>query len=148
MTKKIVHPLHDPSWMMVFSFLAILVANLIGIWAINALLPNLLVLGTHHVLPGWALIHSSVTLALVGTAAIPAFYEWERRRGKALTTADWMLGYLIVNFVALWITARFSENIGLGVKSWLVVFLVAGVLDFLQGTTMMGLQKVSEQVKK
>lgn len=133
---------------MVISFVLMLIVNSILLFLINKLFPQAVVLGTHHITWPWAILHSMITLALILTAAIPAFHEVESRRGKELSPADWMLGYLVINFASLWTISRFSENIGLGMSSWFVVLLVAAVFDWAQGMVMMGLQKLSEQVKK
>jgi flagellar biosynthesis protein FliP len=56
---------------------------------------------------------------------------------KALSAMDWMVGYLVIDFVAVWVISRFSEQFGLGVAHWWVVLVLALVLDFVQGMGMM-----------
>jgi hypothetical protein len=72
---------------------------------------------------------------------MPFFTEWEHRRGKVLSSAEWSVSYFFVNFIGLWIITRFAEVFGLGVTSWMVVAGLALALDIAQGIVMMKLEK-------
>ena len=56
-----------------------------------------------------------------------------------------MIGYLVINFVGLWSVARGADVLGLGISSWMIVLVIAVVLDFIQGGVMMGLGKKLEK---
>lgn len=128
---------------MAVGFFVQLVINSLVIWIANMLFSDHVVLGTAYFSLGWAIFHSMLLLSLIGTLAIPLF-EWKQEMTKkALTNKDWMLGYFAINFVAVWVISRFSEQFGLGVSSWIVVLLLAGVLDFAQGMGMMLVYKKS-----
>lgn len=126
---------------MVLSYVDVLLANVIVLWLASQFFPQYLVLGNVALTATWALWLSMGALALLGTFAIPFFNEWEARRGKKLTSSDWMIGYFLVNFVGLWLITRFSGVFGLGVISWTVVAGLALGMDILQGMFMMKLEE-------
>ena len=84
-----------------------------------------------------ALVLSSGILAWAATLTMPIFTEIEIRKQMVLTPQHWMTGYLIINFIALWVVARFADVIGLGMASWFFVLGLAAILDVVQGMTMM-----------
>lgn len=120
-------------------FFVQLIVNSIVIWLATNLFPNQVVLGNANSSLGWAIFHSMIMLSLIGTLAIPLFEYWQGLKGKMLTGKDWMIGYLVIDFVAIWVISRFSEQFGLGISAWWVGLLLAIVLDFAQGLGMMAL---------
>jgi hypothetical protein len=84
-----------------------------------------------------ALLLSSGIIAWATTITMPIFTEIEVRKQMILAPQHWIIGYLIINVAALWVTTRFADVIGLGVSSWVYVVGLAAVLDFVQGMVMM-----------
>ena len=99
-------------------------------------------LGTAHLTPFMGLLFASAKLALIGTFIIPFVTEYERMQKRTLSSRDWMILYFFVNFATLWLIARFAEQLGLGLSSWVVAAVLAAVLDFAQGAAMMQLEKM------
>lgn len=141
MAKKILKFEHNPGMMLVISYAALLVTNLVVLYLAQLWFSQYIVLGTLSLTATWALCLSMGKLALFNTLAIPFFAEWEHRRGRVLSSMDWMVGYFAVNFVGLWLVTRFSAQYGLGVTSWGVIAALALILDFVQGMVMMKLEK-------
>lgn len=55
---------------------------------------------------------------------------------------DWMKLYFVVNTLSVYLITRFAEIYGLGVSSWIVVLVLAALMDIVQGVSMMQLGKV------
>lgn len=126
---------------MTSTFFVSLLLNSLVILVANALFPAQVVLGNANSNLWWAVFHSMVMLSLIGTLAIPLF-EWKQKMlGRVLTTKEWMMGYLAVNFIGIWVISRFSEQFGLGISGWWVGLLLAAVFDFVQGMGMMFVYK-------
>ncbi len=132
----------NPGMMMVSSFVALFLANSIVVFAANTFFPTKVVLGTLAFSPLWALFHSMFVVSVISTFAMPFFKLYEIKRGKMLTDKDWMVGYFALNLVTVWGVARFSEQFGLGIASWIVAVALALVLDLVQGVIMMQLEKL------
>lgn len=128
-----------PNMMMVITFFATLIVNMIVAYVANMWFPQHVVLGTQSMNTSWAILHSMGTLALFLTLAMPFMTELEKKKGSMLTPIDWMTAYFVLNVVGLWLITRCSDQFGLGVSSWLVVVGIAVVLDFLQGMVMMAI---------
>ncbi|HBC45136.1 MAG: hypothetical protein UX08_C0003G0086 [Candidatus Collierbacteria bacterium GW2011_GWB1_45_35] len=119
------------------TFFVSLVLNSLVILIANALFPAQVVLGNANSNLWWAVFHSMVMLTLIGTLAVPLF-EWKQKMlGRALTTKEWMIGYLAINFVGVWVITRFSEQFGLGISGWWVGLLLAVAFGFVQSKGMM-----------
>ncbi|MBI5151300.1 MAG: hypothetical protein HZA34_01870 [Candidatus Pacebacteria bacterium] len=134
-----------PGMMTPISYGLLFAANGLVISLANTWFPQYVVLGTVNISALWAVLLSAGVLALIGTLTMPFFQEYESRRGRMLSDKEWMVGYLVVNFVGVWLVARVSEIFGLGVTSWMVVLGLAAVLDLVQGFVMMGLEKYKTQ---
>lgn len=132
---------HNPGMMMVISYVALLLSNVVVLHLAATWFPQYIVLGTMSLTRTWAIFMSMGKLALLGTLAMPFFTEWELRRGQALSPIDWTAGYFVVNFVGLWLVTRYAEAYGLGVTSWVVAAALAFALDLVQGMVMMKLEK-------
>src|SRR6185369_1237965 len=104
------------------------------------------VLGTVNIPVTWAIVLCSVKLGLITTfVASPFFTEWELRRGKMMNPIEMMVAYFVVNFVVLWFTSRFSEIFGMGLSSWVVVLVLALVINLVQGMAVMSFQKMMKK---
>ncbi|HZZ98368.1 MAG TPA: hypothetical protein VFG51_00365 [Candidatus Saccharimonadia bacterium] len=132
----------NPNMMMVKTFVAMFVVNGVVLYVANMLFPSSIVLGNMSLSPMWAILLSMGALALVETLVMPFAHEIEKMMGRVMKPYEWMIKYLIVNFLSLWVITRFSGQFGLGVKSWLVVLVLAAVMDFVQGVVMMGMGKM------
>lgn len=129
------------------TFVIMLAVNSAVVWLANMLLPTTVVLGTFNISKFWAILYSMGALSLVNTAAVPFMYKLEEWKGSVLTSMDWMFQYFVLNFMTVYVLTRVSEVFGLGVSSWLVVVILAAVLDFVQGIAMMQYSKVQEANK-
>lgn len=125
------------------SYFVLLGVNIIITALAGRLAPEAVVLGTASISRSWALIHSMGTLTLLNVFMIPLVHYHEEIRGKMYNTKEWMLSYLVINFVGLWVIARFADNLGLGLSAWWVALLLAVVLDWVQGLAMMTLSKLT-----
>jgi hypothetical protein len=141
MAKKTAKFAHNPGMLLVISYVTLLLVNVLVLWLAASWFPQFIVLGTISLTTTWALWLSMGKLALIGTLLMPFFTEWELRRGKTLTAAEWSIGYFFVNFIGLWTITRFAEVFGLGITSWLVAAVLALVIDFGQGLVMMKMEK-------
>lgn len=108
----------------------------------HAIFPDSVVLGTMSISYTWAVLLATGAITLFNTLAIPFFHLYELKRGTMLSSTEWMVGYFVLNFIAVYGVTRFAEQFGLGVSSWLVVVLLAAVLDVLQGAAMMWLESI------
>lgn len=131
--------------MMIYSFITLFLVNNLVLHVANLLFPTAIVLGTASISHWWAMYHSMFKLTVINTFVMPlvTFYEW--KKGTTFTPTQWMASYLVVNFVSLWCIGRFADNLGLGFTSWLVILLLAGVLDIVQGVAMMSLGAKSKK---
>ncbi len=111
--------------------------NILVLYFSNLLAPNFVVFGAQFVPATWALFLSMAVLSLINLLAVPIFEVIQEEKQKELSPKEWMIGYFIVNFTGLWLISRFAEQFGLGFSSWVVVALVALVLDFVQGFAIM-----------
>lgn len=116
--------------------------NAIVILLANYFFPNHVVLGTGHITKFWAILHAVFTLSFINAFAVPVIREIEKYKGRMLKSSEWMVKYLVLNFVSLWVIARFAEQLGLGLSSWLVALVLAAVLDVAQGMAMMWFEKI------
>ena len=122
---------------MVKNYLFLLPTNALVIYLANLMFPNQVVLGNMSLSLWWAIGLSMGKLTLILVLATPLIEAWAKMQKRVLSTMDWMLAFLLINFAALWLITRFSAQFGLGVTSWLVVLILAVVLDMVQGMVMM-----------
>lgn len=130
---------------LVKSFFALLAVNVLVIALANKLFPESVVLGTHALNVFWVLVHVGSTLAIIDTLTIPLIHEYENMRGKMLSGWEWMMKYFAINFVAIWLITRFSEQFGMGISAWWWAAILALVIDVLQGGVMMTLYSSHEK---
>lgn len=129
----------------ILTFVVLFVVNNIVLHLANMIAPDHVVLGTASISHYWAMYHSMFKLTVACTFLVPliTYYEWYNK--TTFSPKQWMLAYLVFNFAVLWVISRFSENLGLGFSSWFVILVFAGVLDMVQGWSMMLL---GEKTKK
>lgn len=127
--------------MMIYSFIALMLTNVVVLMLANYFFPEAVVLGTYSISYWWALHHSMFKLTVINVFVMPlvTYYEW--KKGVTFTPKQWMITYFVVNTIALYGITRFAETLGLGVSSWVVVVALAAVLDIVQGMVMMSLGK-------
>lgn len=130
-------PKTNPNAQMSISFFLLWIVTIITIAIANMLFPEQIVLGTMSLSYTMALALSAGVLAWIGTLTMPIFTQIEIRKQMVLSPQHWILGYFIVNTVAIWILARFADALGLGIASWVYVLGLAAVLDIAQGMAMM-----------
>lgn len=135
----------NPGLVLVITYFVLFLVNGLVVLLTNGLFPQQVVLGTQFISKGWAIIHSMGTLALLNTFAIPFVREYEKSRGKMFSSTEWMVAYFVLNFVGVWVVARFAENLGFGISSWTVALVLAAVLDVIQGIAMMQVEKLRSQ---
>lgn len=128
--------------MMIYSFIALMITNVVVLMIANFAFPQHVVLGTYSISYFWALYHSMLKLTLVSVFVMPliTYYEWKKK--TILSPKAWMLTYFFVNFAMIWEITRFAENLGFGVTSWGVVLILAVVFDLVQGMVMMSIGKL------
>lgn len=133
----------NPSLLVFLVFLQMFVIDAVVLYVGNMFFPQHLVLGTMSMDSMWAILHSMGALALVLTFSMPFFQISEHFLGRKLNPMDWMIGYFVVNFGALWLITRYSDQFGLGVSSWIVIAALAFVLDMIQGFSMVQFGKMT-----
>lgn len=129
------------------SFVVLYASNILGVYLANMFYPKMIVLGTFGLTTMEALFLSAGVLAAVNTLLIPLFHVYENSRKRMLSSTEWMIGYAVLNTVALWLISRVPMILGFGISSWLPLILLAVFLDFIQGLGMMGLEKVRASLK-
>lgn len=134
--------------MVIYTFITLFIVNNLVLHLANMVFPDAIVLGTASISHWWAMYHSMFKLTVICTFVmlLVTVYEWKNK--VIFTPKQWMLTYLVVNFVALWEISRFADNLGLGFSSWFVILLFAGVLDIVQGMAMMALGEKSKKFLK
>lgn len=126
------------------SFFTLLATNFVVLYFANLLFPREVVLGTYFLSSGWAIFHSMILLTLVDTFIIPVVHYHESVRGSMYSSKEWMLLYFVLNSLAVWVIARFANNLGFGISAWWVALFLGAAFDWLQGLAMMALGKLTE----
>ena len=134
----------NPGMTLVVTYGVLLAVNAVILYLANMFFPKQVVLGTHSLSLVWAILLSMGTLALIDTFAIPFAHMIENRRGRMLSSKEWMVKYFFLNFFGLWVISHFSQQFGLGIAIWYVSAVLAVILDVVQGVAMMTLQKKME----
>lgn len=145
MSTKKPSPHHKGGLVLVWSYLALFIVNVVVVYLASIIFPIYVVLGTFSITTGWSLIHSMGMLALLNVALIPFVREYEHKSGKMLTNVQWMGLYFVVNFVGVWLIARFADQVGFGISSWLVAAVLAVALNILQAVVMMTMEKLKSK---
>lgn len=126
------------------SFVVMFIVNVIGVYVSNMFYPKMIVVGTFGLTSTEALLLSAGALAAINAFLIPFFHVIENTRKKMLTDMEWMLGYAVMNTVALWLITRIPMVFGLGISSWIPLVSLALILNFLQGFGMVAYGKVKQ----
>lgn len=128
--------------MIILSYLVLFACNFLAIYFANLLFPTNVVLGTFALTPFWALMLSAGKLSIIGLLVmlLVPYREWKTK--KDFSPMDWMKLYFVVNTLSVYLITRFAEIYGLGVSSWIVVLVLAALMDIVQGVSMMQLGKV------
>lgn len=121
----------------IFTFVIMLIVNVVVLMLANLVAPNHVVLGTYSITPWWATYHSMFKLSVAATFFMPlvTYYEWKNK--TVFSPKQWLMTYFVVNLVMIWEITRFAENLGFGVSSFLVVVILAAVFNLAQGSAMM-----------
>lgn len=127
---------------LVKSLLVMFVINILVVFLAHMVFPAYVVLGTGTLSIVWALALSMGILSLIDTFTIPFVRVFENYRKRMFSPVEWMVTYFVINFVGIWLISRGAEQLGLGVRSWIVVLVLAVVLDVVQGMAMMKLEKM------
>lgn len=116
-------------------FVSFLVANSVVVYLANKFFPMAVVLGTHLLSPFTALIQSMLLFTLLIVAVMPVVEIAIAALELKVKDLHWMILYFLINSAGLWVTARFAEMMGLGLSSWVVVLILAFVINAAQGVT-------------
>lgn len=110
-------------------FLGFWVVNALLLWLASTFYPTYYVLGNARLTS----VLAAVVAGLVWTAVVWKAMAFTKKLGiKDSDMLKMSLYFLAVNFVALWIIARFSALFGFGVTSYTWVFTLAFVANLLQ----------------
>jgi hypothetical protein len=120
------------NWLVMF-FVAFLVVHTLVMYAANMLFPQSVVLGTNTISSFTGLLYSMTVFTFITVGAMPVIESIQRSQNVKFSNTHWMVFYFAINFVGLWLVARFAEQLGLGLASWKVVAALAVVLDVAQG---------------
>jgi hypothetical protein len=128
------------NWMFII-FGALFVTHAAFIYVASVIFPEAVVLGTNTISPLMALLYSVFVFTLIVVAAMPVIEAYQTAQRKMLSNTQWMAIYFVLNFVGLWLVARFAEQLGLGLASKYIVLALALGLDVLQGLVITTLMK-------
>lgn len=128
------------------TFFVVWFASLVTILIAHLLTPDDIVLGTASLSPTTALLLSSGTIAWITNLTLPLFIAYQTKKKIELSVEHWLIGYLVVNLVAVYFVTRFSHVFGLGIASWMHVIGLAIGLDLLQGLSVMAFGEATKKV--
>lgn len=103
----------------------------------NLFFSRAIVLGNHFVSPFWGAVYAMAMVSLITVGVMPIIEQISWKKKLNLTSSHWIVMYWVINSGAIWVTARFTEFIGMGINSWLVAVALGFVLDLVQGGLMM-----------
>lgn len=132
----------NPNMMFVISLVVIAIVNTAVIALANMFFPDNVVLGTMSLSSTEALLLSSAAISVLTCMAIPFVFEAGHKLGRDITPMEMMISYFFINTIVVWLIARESEIFGMGISSWLIVLILAFVLNFFQGMAMMWVEKL------
>lgn len=115
------------------TFVVWFIAHLAIFFLANRFFPQAVVLGTNIFSPIEALLYSMVVLTLITVGFIPVVEMIASSAKRSMSAMDWMVTYFVINTVAIWLVARFAEQLGMGISSWVVAVVLALVVDAAQG---------------
>lgn len=115
------------------TYIVWMIGHSLVIYLANRFFPEAVVLGTHQISAWQAIFYSMMVFTLITVGTIPLIEYVAAMQKRMLKAMDWMIGFFFINAVGIWIVARFAEQLGLGISSWLVAVVLALVLDVMQG---------------
>lgn len=118
---------------LVMMYLSFFIANSLVILAGNTVAPQLVALGTDSITPMAALVQSMLVFSLLTVAFVPLIELISQYYALKLQDKHWIVLFFFINAIALWVTARFAVILGLGISSWMVVVVIALLMDVAQG---------------
>jgi hypothetical protein len=99
----------------------------------NRFFPEAVVLGTHQFSIFQSIFYSMMVFTLITVGSIPIIEYVAVLQNRVLKTMDWMVSFFFINALGIWLVARFAEQLGLGISSWVVAAILALVFDVVQG---------------
>ncbi|HEX7018054.1 MAG TPA: hypothetical protein VF209_04075 [Patescibacteria group bacterium] len=103
------------------------------IYLANMWFPNSVVLGTNVISPMMGILYSMVVFTLLTVGSIPVIELVSTQMRIKMMSLHWFGTFAVINTVGLWIVARFAEQLGMGLSSWMVAVALAVVMDIAQG---------------
>lgn len=108
-------------------------AHVVIFFLANQFFPNSVALGTDLLSTWQALLLSMLVLTSITVGFIPVVEMIATAGKRAMSGVDWMVTYFVINAVGIWVVARFAEQLGMGISSWVVAVVMALVIDAVQG---------------
>ncbi len=103
--------------------------NAILLYFFNMILPAYYTLGNSIFKPYQAVVITSFVWSYLLWSVEPALKRFEiELKGNT----NMAIGYLIINFAIVWLIARYSLLTGIGIASYVYVFFLALIANFLQ----------------
>lgn len=115
------------------TFVVWLIAHSLVFYLANRFYPQAVVLGTNELSALQGLAYSMVVFTLITVGSIPVVEMIAGMQNRVLKAMDWMVIYFVINTAAIWIVARFAEQLGMGISSWIVAVVLGLVIDAVQG---------------
>lgn len=109
------------------------IAHSVIVYFANRWYPDAVVLGTNVISPMMAMLYSMVVLTLLTVGSIPVVELLASQFRIKMGALHWFLSFLVIDAAALWLVARFAEQLGLGLSSWMVAAVLAVIIDLVQG---------------
>lgn len=110
-----------------------LVAHSAVIFLANRWFPQVVVLGTNVITPTMGLVYSMVVFTLITVGAIPVIEAVSAQMRMRLSNLHWFALFLVIDTAAIWLVARFAEQLGLGISWWGVAVVIGLLMDLIQG---------------
>jgi hypothetical protein len=115
------------------TFIVWMIGHSLLIYLANRFFPDFVVLGTHQLSAFQSIFYSMLVFTLIAVGATPLIEYFAILQKRVLKAMDWFIAYFFINAVGIWIVARFAEQLGMGISSWLVAVALAVVFDVVQG---------------
>ncbi|MEN8252886.1 MAG: hypothetical protein ABFQ62_00700 [Patescibacteria group bacterium] len=114
------------------------------VYLASMLFADQVVLGTHLYSPLQGLLQSMFVLTLIMVGAMPVIELVLKRYKIKFQDKHWLLLYFVINTVAIWVVARFAEQLGFGISSWLVAVILGLIFGVDQALIV---KKISSKLK-
>ena len=109
------------------------IAHSIIIYFANNWYPTAVVLGTHVITPMMGILYSMVVFTLLTVGSIPVIELVAAQMRWRLSNMHWFAAFWAIDAAALWLVARFAEQLGMGISSWVVAVVLGLLMDLVQG---------------